>query len=159
MTLNPAELAEKMVGAAMTVLTGKAPSVVSYAKSEFESIAQQIAGIAQDFADGKMSQAEAINLYSQVRNESEQRMIEVKELGELVVEQAINAALDVVKETVNVDTLGGRKRIGPRCICGRAGCIIFFERFARRPRCRSGSSTCGKKKKQRKQRDAHLRYN
>jgi hypothetical protein len=101
MALDPGQLASSMLAAALAVLTKKTPDITSYAETEFKKIADTIVSIGQMVAAGQMT-AEEATLHLQIQaNASRAVLLCVEGLGLLAAEQAINAALAAVKDTVN----------------------------------------------------------
>jgi 23S rRNA pseudoU1915 N3-methylase RlmH len=101
MAIRVAQLAKSMYTAAKDVLEEKAPEIKDYAKSEFKKIAESIAMIARLRVKGKITEEQArIHLEIQ-KNASRTVLLTVEGLGILAVEQAINAALGAVRDTVN----------------------------------------------------------
>lgn len=101
MTLNVTQIGDQMIGAVSSVLKGQAPSVLDAAKNEFQQIARQIVAIGEGIADGSIKPEAAPILLKMQKESWKGAIIEVTGLAEFVVENAINAALDVVKGSVN----------------------------------------------------------
>ena len=96
-----ADLVKTMLAAARTSLDEDWPKARDFAKPEFSKLAQSMLDIGKLFAEGKISDAEARSLLEIHKNTTRIVLLTVEGLGLLAVEQAINAALDSVKETVN----------------------------------------------------------
>jgi hypothetical protein len=90
-----------MSDAAREVLDESWPDVKEYARSEFKKIAESIAMIARLRAAGKISAKKARLHLDIQKNASRMVLLTVEGLGILTVERAINAALGVVRDTVN----------------------------------------------------------
>jgi len=101
MSLNVAHLAEQMVAAALPILVQHSSDVQSFAKTEFAKIAQTLAGIEEQTADGQINQAQAAILLDMQKGASRNVLLALKGLDMLTVEEAINAALGVVKTVVD----------------------------------------------------------
>ena len=90
-----------MLHAAAGALDKKWPAAKDYAESEFGKIAQSIVTIGKLTAAGTMKREEAILQLEIQKNASRAVLCTIEGLGLLAVEAAINAALDVIKSTVN----------------------------------------------------------
>jgi hypothetical protein len=101
MSLNVSELAAQMLGAAQEVLSGKWPEIKDYAESETKKLAQSLATIEKLHVTGQISDEQAGLHLDIQKNASRTVLLTLEGLSLLVVEQAINAALRVVKDTVN----------------------------------------------------------
>ena len=99
--LDAGRLARQMTEAAGEVLTDSWPEIEEYAKAEFEKIARTILLVETLRKRGKISQREAKLHFRIQRNAAQTVLLTAKGLGLLAAEQAINAALKVVKDTVN----------------------------------------------------------
>lgn len=101
MSLDIGQLATAMLNAALGVLKRQTPEIRAYAEGEFTKIARAIATIEQRAATGQITAAEA-TLHLQIqRGASLAALQTVLGLGELAAEQAINAGLAVIRDTVN----------------------------------------------------------
>ncbi len=100
-SLNVSELAQQMLAAATGILTGKAPGVLDYAKTEFEKIGNQCVLIGEQYAQGQLTEEGAQALLQMQINSSKILLLTLEGLSLLVVEAAINAALQVAKTAVN----------------------------------------------------------
>lgn len=94
-------LAQQMLSAALPILKQGAQDVESFAKVEFTKIAQTIASIGEQLAEGQINQIQASLLLDMQKSASRNVLLTLEGLSLLSVEQAINAALGVVKTTVN----------------------------------------------------------
>jgi hypothetical protein len=101
MGLNVGELAPQMLKAAMGVLAGKAPELLDYGKTEFEKIAQRIIFIEEKASQGELKPEVAQNLLGMQLNSTKSLLATLEGLSTIEIEEAINAALDVVKSAVN----------------------------------------------------------
>ncbi len=100
MALDISEMGTNMFQAASGVLEGKGPALLNYAKEQCDEIAKQIADIETQRAQG-LSEENAHTLLQLTLDSAMQLPDDLATLGALVLEQAINAALAVVKGTVN----------------------------------------------------------
>jgi hypothetical protein len=101
MALDASELSSQMLAAALPILKKGAGDIQSFAKLEFTKIAQTIVSIGEQLAAGEITQDMAGLLLDMQKHASRSVLLTVKGLGILTVEQAINAALDVVRTAVN----------------------------------------------------------
>jgi hypothetical protein len=101
MTLNVETLADEMLGAALPILKKSAQDAESFAKTEFTKIAQTIVAIGEQVAAGQINQQQAVLLLDMQTSASRNVLLCLEGLALLAVEEAINAALAVVKTLVN----------------------------------------------------------
>jgi hypothetical protein len=101
MALDVGTLAEQMLGAALPILKQGAQDAESFAKTEFTKIAQTIVSIGQQVTSGQINQQQAGLLLEMQTGASRNVLLTLKGLALLDVENAINAALDIVKTAVN----------------------------------------------------------
>lgn len=95
------DLLQKMAAAASGVLKKKWSTAKGYAQGEFKKIGDSLAFIAVEVAAGRMTQEQARLHIKLQRNASQQVLMMVEGLSILAAEEAINAALDVIRQTVN----------------------------------------------------------
>lgn len=101
MALNVSDLSKQMLGAMNKVLTNQWKDVKVYSETEMKKLAQTIAMIEKMYVAGDITKQEA-RLHLQIqKNAARTVLLTVQGLGILAVENAINAALDVVKTAVN----------------------------------------------------------
>ena len=101
MALDTAKLAKKMFTAFELSLTEKWPAVRDYAEAEANKIAESIVMIEKLMLTGQINEEQA-RLHLQIQqNATRMVLLTIEGLGIIAVEQAINAALDVLKDTVN----------------------------------------------------------
>jgi hypothetical protein len=94
-------LVKRMAGAARGVLKKKWPKARDYAQNEFQKISQSIAFIERQHLAGKMTDEQA-RLHLEIqKNTARMVLLTLEGLGILTVESALNAALQVVRDTVN----------------------------------------------------------
>lgn len=108
MKIDINKLLKEMLKAASGVLKKKWPKAKDYAENEFRKLLTEAQHIAQLKADGKITEQEAAYLMDLQRNASRVVLLAIEGLGILAVEAAINAALAVVRDTINT-ALGGWK--------------------------------------------------
>ena len=101
MAIDVSKLAENMFGAARGVFAKKWPEVEEYAKMEFKKIAESIAAIERMKLTGMITEEQARLHLDIQKNATRNVFLALEGLGILIVEQAINAALGIVKDTVN----------------------------------------------------------
>lgn len=105
MAIDAAKLAEQMAQAFLSVLQKKVSGITEYASSEAQKLAQTLVMIENLKASGAISEEQA-KVYLQMQKSATRVVfLAIEGLGILAVEAAINAAMDVIKETVNT-TLG-----------------------------------------------------
>jgi len=99
--INVEELTKDMALAAKETFGAQWPEIREFAKSEMKLIAEGIVTINKLYALKQVSKQQARLLLEMKKNAAEIIMLSVRGMSELMVEQAINAALNVVKATVN----------------------------------------------------------
>jgi len=101
MNLDVSELTSKMFEAFKGELSSKWPEVKDYAEVESKKLAENFAAIEKMKMTGKTTKEKAKFHHEIQRNTARTVLLTVEGLSFLVVEQAINAAMDVVKDTIN----------------------------------------------------------
>ena len=101
MALDVGTLAAQMLGAALPILKKDAQDAESFAKTEFTKIAQTIVSIGEQVAAGQINQQQAGLLLDMQTSASRNVLLALQGLALLAAEEAINAALAVVKTAVN----------------------------------------------------------
>jgi hypothetical protein len=101
MPLDAAPLARQMLAAALPILKIHAIDTESFASVEFKKIADTIVSIEAMQAAGQINHDQAQLLFDMQKSASRSVLLTVKGLALLAAEEAINAALDVVKGVVN----------------------------------------------------------
>jgi len=101
MSLDAGELASKMLEAFKGTLSGKWPDVQYYVEAESKKLAENFVMIEKLKLSGEITEEQAKLHHEIQKNASRSVLLTVEGLGLVVVEQAINAAMDVLKETVN----------------------------------------------------------
>lgn len=100
-SINVDQLVANMLLAAQGVLAKKWPEAKDYAESEFKKIGEAIAFIEAQRALNLMSDEKAKLHIEMQKNAAKTMLLTLEGLGLLAVEAAVNAALDIVKSTVN----------------------------------------------------------
>lgn len=101
MNIDVQQITAGMLGAAKSVVSDKWPITQKYFESETQIFAQRLAGIAVMYAAGDISESRA-KMHLQFQKEAwETVLLTVAGLNQLMIEQALNAALDVIRDTVN----------------------------------------------------------
>jgi hypothetical protein len=101
MGLNVSQLGKDILGAFKGALTEKWPDIKDYAEAEAKKMAQTLVMIETLKLSGKINNEQA-NLHVEIqKNATRIVLLTLEGLGVLAVEAAINAALGVVKGTVN----------------------------------------------------------
>ncbi|MCK9372617.1 MAG: hypothetical protein M0P91_05425 [Sulfuricurvum sp.] len=90
-----------MVEAASGVFDKKWPGIKDYAEAEFKKLAITFAQIETLKLSGQISEAEASVLLEMQKNTTRAVMLALEGMSLLLVEEAINAALAVVKDSIN----------------------------------------------------------
>jgi hypothetical protein len=101
MALDVSTLASQMLGAALPFLKQGGSDIEDFAKEEFTKIAQQIVAIGENVGAGQLDEPRAKLLLDMQKNASATVLQSVKGLALVTAEQAINAALGVVRTAVN----------------------------------------------------------
>jgi hypothetical protein len=101
MSLDVGELAKKMFEAFESSLTDKWPEVKDYAETEAKKMAESLVMIEKLILTDQINEEQAKLHFQIQRNATRMVLLTIEGLGIIAVEQAINAALDVLKDTVN----------------------------------------------------------
>lgn len=101
MSLDVNDVAFRMVQAARGVVGDRWPSTQTYFESESRIFAERFASIAKLRAEGLISESRARNHVRFQKEAWETVLLAVVGLNQIMVEQALNAALDAVNEVVN----------------------------------------------------------
>lgn len=105
MGVDVPKLTSDMIDAAKNVVADKWPQVGEYAESEFRKITESIATIENLKLLGEITEEQA-QLHLEIQaNASRMVLAALEGMSLIIAEQAINAALNVVKDVVNT-TLG-----------------------------------------------------
>ncbi len=101
MSLDVTELSLKMLDAFRGELSEKWADVEDYAETESKKLAENFVMIEKLKRTGKITEEQAKLHHEIQRNASRSVLLTTEGLGLLAVEQAINAAMSVLKESVN----------------------------------------------------------
>lgn len=101
MSLDAGELASKMFEAFKGKFSDKWPDVKDYAEAESKKLAENFVMIEKLKLTGQITDEQATLHHEIQRNASRSVLLTVEGLGLIAVEQAVNAAMDVLKEAVN----------------------------------------------------------
>lgn len=101
MSLDPEALASQMIEAARGVVGGSWPKTRQYFEAESKMFAQRLASIAAMRAEGLISQARAKQHVEFQTEAWETALLAVKGLTQLMVEDALNAGIKVIRKAVN----------------------------------------------------------
>lgn len=101
MGLDVEELASKMFEAFKGQLSDKWPDVKDYAEAESKKLAENFVMIEKLKLSGEITEEQAKLHHDIQKNASRSVMLTIERLGLVAVEQAVNAAMDVIKEAVN----------------------------------------------------------
>ncbi len=101
MAIDTSKLAEDMLNAAKGILTKQWPEITNYAETETKKIAESIAAIERMKLAGKITEEKARLQLDIQKNATRTVLLTVEGIGIVTAEQAINAALNVVRDTVN----------------------------------------------------------
>lgn len=101
MSINVEDLVEKMLASAKTVIIGHWKEARPYAEQQFKSFGDCLQMIASLKAKDQIDEEQA-RLHIEIQKSSIRVvLLTIQGLGVLAVEAAINAAIDVIKSTVN----------------------------------------------------------
>jgi hypothetical protein len=95
------KLLPEMSKAAQKVLKNKWPEVKGYAESAFEEMRKTLQYISDEFLAGRMTKERAKQQLAIQKRTAMQILLTVEGLGLLAAEEAVNAALDVIKDVIN----------------------------------------------------------
>jgi hypothetical protein len=101
MNIDTTQLATDMINAAKGVVGEKWPATQAYFESESKMFAERLATIARMRVDGDISESRAKQHVEMQKEAWETTLLAVQGLNQLMVEEALNAALKIVKDTVN----------------------------------------------------------
>ena len=99
--LNADETVEEMLKAAKVELKSKWPIAKEYATNEFKQITDTIVYIQIEVLQGRMTQATAKTHLEGQKDATKMVLITLDGLDSIIVEAAINAALNAVSGSVN----------------------------------------------------------
>ena len=101
MSLDTSQLAKDMMNAIQGVLSEKWPKIKDYGEAESKKLADAIAKVEKLKLQHKIDDEEARLQFNIQKNASRTVLLTIEGLGEIAAEEAINAAMNVVKDTVN----------------------------------------------------------
>ncbi|HQS00626.1 MULTISPECIES: hypothetical protein [unclassified Polaromonas] len=101
MSLNASQLGKDMLTAFKGVLSDKWPDIKEYGEAESKKLAQTLVMIEALKLAGKINEEQAALHLDIQKNATRMVLLTLEGLGILMAEAAINAALNVVKDTVN----------------------------------------------------------
>jgi hypothetical protein len=101
MSLDVGKLSSDMLGAFSGVLSERWPEVKEYAKAESKKLAENFAMIERLKLAREITEEQAKLHHEIQKNASRSVLLAIEGLGLIAVEQAINAAMDVLRTTVN----------------------------------------------------------
>lgn len=99
--LDVSELFEQMLVATKGVFAERWPNIKDFAESELDKLARTLAQIGKLIATDQITKGEASVLLEMQKNTARSVMLTLEGLGLLLVEEALSAALNVVRDTVN----------------------------------------------------------
>lgn len=101
MSLDIDVIAKDMITAAKGVVDEKWPATREFFESESKMYAQRLASVAKMYADGIISEKRAKE-HIALQNEAwETTLLAVNGLSQILIEQALNAAIKVIRDAVN----------------------------------------------------------
>lgn len=101
MSLDVVKLGQDILAALNGSLGEKWPDVKDYGEAEAKKLAQTLVMIGTLTATGKINKEQAALHLEMQKNASRMVLMTIEGLGVLAAEAAINAALGVVKDTIN----------------------------------------------------------
>lgn len=99
--INVPEMVKNMAEAASKVLKDKWPEAKTYAEMELKKLSETIVMVQEAKLAGEIEEEDARILLDMQKNAMRSIILTIEGLGIIAVEQAINAALNVVRDTVN----------------------------------------------------------
>jgi hypothetical protein len=101
MALDVGELVKKMFEAFESSLVDKWPEVKDYAEAEAKKMAESLVMIEKLVLSEQINEDQAKLHFQIQRNATRMVLLTIEGLGIIAVEEAINAAMDVLRDTVN----------------------------------------------------------
>lgn len=101
MALDVGDLALKMFEAFKGKLTEKWPEVKDYAETESKNLAESLVSIERLKLTGQITEEQARLQFDIQKNAAVTVFLAIQGISTIAVEQAINAAMDVLRDTVN----------------------------------------------------------
>jgi len=99
--LNVSELIKEMLESAKKVLADKWPAVKDLATSSFKTLAQSLVDIEEMWLKGSITEEQAHLLLDMHKNTVKITLLSEEIIGIVTAEEAINAAIDAVRNAVN----------------------------------------------------------
>jgi hypothetical protein len=99
--LKPAELAKAIVAAMKGSFGQQWPKVKDFAEGEGKKLATSLAQITKLKLTGQITEGESSVLFEMQKNATRAVLLAIEGMGIIAVEQAINAAIDALRGTVN----------------------------------------------------------
>jgi hypothetical protein len=100
-TLDFSSLLNQMLQSAKSVLADKWPAVKDIATSSFKTLAQSLVDIEEMRLNGTITEEQACLLLDMHKNTAKIALLSEEIIGIVAAEQAINAAIDSIRSTVN----------------------------------------------------------
>lgn len=100
-SIDVSGVVSSMLAAARGVLGEKWPALKEYAQAEMEKLARTFVQIETLYKKNQITEGEASVLFQMQKNTARAVMLTLEGMSLLLVEQALNAALAVVKDVVN----------------------------------------------------------
>lgn len=100
-TIDFSKISGDMLNAAKSQLADKWPAIESLATSSINTLAQSLIDIEEMSLTGKISKEQAALLLNLHKNTAKMVLLSIEVIGIVAAEQAINAALDIVKGPIN----------------------------------------------------------
>jgi Asp-tRNA(Asn)/Glu-tRNA(Gln) amidotransferase B subunit len=101
MSFDVDKIAQNMISAAKGVVDEKWPATREYFESESKMYAQRLASVAKMYANGIISEKRAKE-HIALQNEAwETTLLAINGLSQILVEEALNAAIKVIRDAVN----------------------------------------------------------
>lgn len=101
MSIDVEAVAGAMIAAAKGVVDDKWPATGKYFESEAKMYAQRLQSVAKMFADGLISERRAKEHIAFQNEAWETTLLAVRGLTQILIEEALNAAIDAVRTIVN----------------------------------------------------------
>jgi cytochrome c-type biogenesis protein CcmH/NrfG len=101
MSLDVEIIAKDMIAAAKVVVDQNWPATQEYFETESKMYAQRLASIAKMHANGIITEKRAKEHIAFQNEAWETTLLAVNGLSQLLIEQALNAAINVIRDAVN----------------------------------------------------------
>lgn len=101
MSFDVESIAKEMISAAKAVIDKKWPETREYFESESKKYALSLANVAKMYTEGTISEKRAKE-HIVLQNEAwETTLLAVEGLNQILVEESLNAAINVIRDAVN----------------------------------------------------------